>query len=223
MLAAAPPTRKGHHLNRSNLPMQPQLLPPPTAILFDMDGVLVNTFDSWFTSFVDLFADRYGRTLGREEFLGRFWGRDLRDIFAELELALPVPEFCRDYYGKHTERVELYDDTATTLAALSGLPKAVITNTPAPCARLILQDLAIAHFFQEIITGDDVAVGKPNPAIVLRGCERLGCTPQQAVVVGDHRVDMEAGRRAGCRVIGVRIDGDRRIERLGELLAICGM
>lgn len=202
--------------------MLSKLISQPAAILFDMDGVLVNTFDSWYASFVDLFADRYRRPLDREEFLGRFWGRDLRDIFAELELDLPVPEFCHHYYGTHTDRVELYADTATTLAALSDFPKAVITNTPAPCARLILQDLAIAEYFREIITGDDVEVGKPDPAIVLKGCQLLGCSPAQAVVVGDHRVDMEAGRRAGCRVIGVGIDGDFRIERLTELLAILG-
>ncbi|MDH5298627.1 MAG: HAD family hydrolase [Desulfobulbaceae bacterium] len=197
-----------------------KLIPSPAAILFDMDGVLVNTFNSWHSSFVDLFAEVYGSELRREEFLTRFWGRDLRDIFAELELALSIPDFCQGYYGGHAGKVEIYDDTRSTLAALARFPKAVITNTPAACARLILKNLAIEQYFRKIITGDDVATGKPDPAIVLKGCELLGISPAQAVVVGDHRVDMEAGQRAGCRVIGVGVDGDHRIERLSELLSI---
>jgi len=200
--------------------MPPTLTPRPAAILFDMDGVLANTFTSWLGSFVDLFSDRYGRRLDQQEFRHRFWGRDLRDIFAELGLDLSVPEFCSRYYGKHTDKVEIFTDTRPALAALASYPKAVITNTPAACARLILQDLDIKRYFETIITGDDVAQGKPDPAIVLKGCELLGCDPAWAVVVGDHQVDMTAGRRAGCRVIGVGIEGDIRVDRLAELLTI---
>lgn len=197
--------------------MPSKITPCPQAILFDMDGVLVNTFASWYESFVDLFRKVYGQNLLREDFLHRFWGRDLRDIFAELGLSMTIADFCQDYFGKHTDKVEIYADTRSTLAALSPYRKAVITNTPAACAELILQDLEIRTFFDAIITGDDVALGKPDPAIVHRGCELLGCTPPLAVVVGDHQVDVEAGRRAGCKVVGVRIDADWRIENLSEL------
>ncbi|MDH4322086.1 MAG: HAD family hydrolase [Desulfobulbaceae bacterium] len=190
----------------------------PTAILFDMDGVLVNTFAAWYESFVDLFAKVYGQPLPLEVFRQRFWGRDLRDIFSELGLDLSITDFCGGYFAKHTDKMDIFADTRATLAALSPYRKAVITNTPAACAKLILRDLGIRKYFDQIITGDDVAVGKPDPAIVLRGCKLLGCSPAQAVVVGDHRVDIEAGRQAGCKVIGVGIDGDYRIENLSELL-----
>ena len=200
--------------------MSIKISPCPTAILFDMDGVLVNTFASWYGSFVDLFAELYGQPLPREEFLQRFWGRDLRDIFADLGLDLAIPEFCQRYYGNHTHKVEIFADTRSTLAALSSYRKAVITNTPAACAELILRDLGIREYFEQILTGDDVILGKPDPAIVHKGCELLGCTPAHAVVVGDHWVDIEAGRRAGCQVVGVGIDADFRVETLTELLQI---
>ncbi len=200
--------------------MSRPLSPPPAALLFDMDGVLVDTFAAWYASFADLFAHRYGHCLGREEFRSRFWGRDLRDIFAELGLDLGVPAFCADYLGRHTDQMAIYPDTRPTLAALAPFPKAVITNTPAACTELILQDLGIAQYFAAILTGDDVTSGKPDPAIVRKGCELLGCPPARAAVIGDHLVDVEAGRRAGCTVIGVRINGDHRIERLAELLPL---
>lgn len=191
--------------------------PMPTAILFDMDGVLVNTFASWYGSFVDLFAEVYDQPLPSEEFLHRFWGRDLRDIFTELGLDMAITEFCHHYFSRHTDKVEMFTDTRATLADLSAYRKAVITNTPAACAELILQDLGIREYFAHIITGDDVKLGKPDPAIVRKGCELLGCTVAQAVVVGDHQVDIDAARKAGCRVVGVGIDGDLRIETLSEL------
>lgn len=192
----------------------------PAAILFDMDGVLVNTFYSWYGSFVDLFEREYGQNLSQEDFLQRFWGRDLRDIFNELGLNLAIPEFCKHYYAAHTDKVEIFPDTKATLAALSAYKKAVITNTPAACAELILRDLEISEYFDEIITGDDVPLGKPDPAIVHSACRLLGCKPNQAVVVGDHQVDITAGNRAGCKVIGIGIDGDYRIETLSNLLTI---
>ena len=197
--------------------------PCPTAILFDMDGVLVNTFNSWYGSFVDLFRNVYGQPLPREEFLHRFWGRDLRDIFSELDLDMAIPEFCQGYYGNHTDKVEIFPDTRSTLAALSSFKKVVITNTPASCAELILRDFGIREYFEEIITGDDVKFGKPDPDIVYKGCELLGCSPEQAVVVGDHQVDLDAAHNAGCKVIGVRIDGDYRVESLSELLPLLGL
>ena len=197
--------------------MPNKISPSPSAILFDMDGVLVNTFASWYGSFVELFADIYGQPLLREEFLHRFWGRDLRDIFTELDLDMAIPEFCQRYFGNHTDKMEIFADTKATLARLSSYPKAVITNTPAVCAELILRDLGIREYFAHIITGDDVTLGKPDPAIVHKGCELLGCAPAQAVVVGDHQVDIDAARKAGCRVVGVGIDGDFRIEKLTEL------
>lgn len=200
--------------------MTSDILPRPDAILFDMDGVLVNTFASWYGSFVDLFAEEYGQSLPRQEFLDRFWGRDLRDIFVELELEMAVPTFCQRYFAQHTDKMEIFNDTKETLAALSAYRKAVITNTPAACTELILHDLGIREYFAQIITGDDVTTGKPDPAIVHKGCQLLGCKPDQAAVVGDHQVDRDAARNAGCRMVGVGIDGDYRIKTLSELVPL---
>jgi beta-phosphoglucomutase-like phosphatase (HAD superfamily) len=54
--------------------------------------------------------------------------------------------------------------------------------------------------------------------MVLRACELLGVEPSEAVVLGDTRFDLEAAKAAAVWAVGVRIDGDDRIERLEELL-----
>lgn len=61
---------------------------------------------------------------------------------------------------------------------------------------------------------------KPDPEPVRLACDKLGIEPSQAYMVGDSMEDMEAGSRAGCRTIGIGVDGDIRIESIGKLLDI---
>ena len=56
--------------------------------------------------------------------------------------------------------------------------------------------------------------------MLLYALKKLKIKPEEAVMVGDTRYDMEAGRNAGCLAIGFRTDGDKRIENLKELLEI---
>ena len=66
-------------------------------------------------------------------------------------------------------------------------------------------------------TSDRVVHAKPAPDLVLLACRELGVAPAEAVLVGDSRYDREAARAAGAGFVGLGIDGDTRIERLGEL------
>ena len=69
-----------------------------------------------------------------------------------------------------------------------------------------------------MVGGTDVARGKPAPDMVLEACRRLRVAPAEALVVGDSRYDRDAAAAAKVRFVGLRIAGDRRIERLGGLL-----
>jgi beta-phosphoglucomutase-like phosphatase (HAD superfamily) len=70
-----------------------------------------------------------------------------------------------------------------------------------------------------VVGADVVAHPKPAPDLVEEGLKRLGVGPGAAVLVGDSRYDVAAGRVAGVRVVGLRIDADQRIEKLAELPA----
>jgi HAD superfamily hydrolase (TIGR01509 family) len=189
----------------------------PSAILFDMDGVLVDSLDSWWKALNSALKRCRHQEITRDEFMKTYWGHDLKANLKRLQLNPEVARFCNITYGDHLEYIRIYPDTTTTLQKLSSYKKAIITNTPTDCARQILKKFSIEQYFQEIITSDDVLKAKPDPEIVFTACKRLGVDAKTVVLVGDTDSDVKAGRAAGCTVIGLNIAADITIQRLFDL------
>jgi HAD superfamily hydrolase (TIGR01509 family) len=189
----------------------------PSAILFDMDGVLVDSLDSWWKALNSALKKFKHQELTRDEFIETYWGHDLRANLKRLKLNPKVAPFCNITYGDNLDYIKIYPDTKQTLKQLASYKKAIITNTPADCARQILKKFNIEQYFEVIITSDDVVKAKPNPEIVFKACERLGVDLKTVILVGDTESDVKAGRAAGCVVIGLNIDADITIQRLLEL------
>lgn len=189
----------------------------PRAILFDMDGVLVDSLDSWWKALNSALKRCKHKEITRDEFIKTYWGHDLKANLKRLQLNPEVARFCNITYGNHLEYIRIYPDTTTALQKLSSYKKAIITNTPTDCARQILKKFSIEQYFQEIITSDDVLKAKPDPEIVFTACKRLGVDAKTVVLVGDTDSDVKAGRAAGCTVIGLNIAADITIQRLLDL------
>jgi HAD superfamily hydrolase (TIGR01509 family) len=192
----------------------------PSAILFDMDGVLIDSLDSWWHALNDALKRYKHQELTREEFMSTYWGHDLRENLKRLKLRPEVAQFCNIIYGGHIDHIKIYPDTKSTLQQLTCFKKAIITNTPTDCAKQILEKFDIGGYFETIITSDDVKKAKPDPEIVFKACEELKVNPSTVLLVGDTTSDIKAGRAAGCTVVGLRIDADLRIQRLSELLPL---
>jgi HAD superfamily hydrolase (TIGR01509 family) len=190
----------------------------PSAILFDMDGVLIDSLDSWWHALNDALKRFKHQEITRDEFIATYWGHDLKANLQRLNLNPEVEKFCNITYGGHIEYIHIYPDTISTLKKLSSYKKAIITNTPTDCARQILAKFDIEKYFEAVVTSDDVQHAKPAPDIVFAACERLGVEPRTAVLVGDTSSDVNAGKTAGCRVVGLNVDADIRIQRLSELV-----
>ncbi|MFH1013350.1 MAG: HAD-IA family hydrolase, partial [Thermoplasmatota archaeon] len=157
----------------------------PSAILFDMDGVLVDSLDSWWKALNSALKKFKHRELTRDEFIETYWGHDLRANLKRLKLNPEVAPFCNITYGDHLDYIKIYPDTKQTLKQLASYRKAIITNTPADCARQILKKFNIEQYFEAIITSDDVVRAKPYPEIVFKACERLGVDLKKVILVGD--------------------------------------
>lgn len=189
----------------------------PDAILFDMDGVLVDSLDSWWKALNSALQRFKHQEITREEFQRTYWGHDLKANLTRLQLNPEVASFCNITYGNHLDSIHIYPDTTSTLQKLSSYTKAIITNTPTDCARQILKKFSIGQYFQEIVTSDDVKKAKPDPEIVFTACERLGVDAKTVILVGDTESDVKAGQAAGCTVIGLNILADITIQRLSDL------
>jgi HAD superfamily hydrolase (TIGR01509 family) len=189
----------------------------PNAILFDMDGVLVDSLDSWWKALNSALKRFKHQEITRDEFIKTYWGHDLKANLKRLQLNPEVAQFCNITYGNHLDYIKIYPDTKSTLRRLASYKKAIITNTPTDCARKILRKFEIEQYFKEIITSDDVVKAKPDPEIVFKACERLSVDAKTVVLVGDTESDVKAGQTAGCTVVGLNIAADITIQKLFDL------
>jgi HAD superfamily hydrolase (TIGR01509 family) len=190
----------------------------PAAILFDMDGVLIDSLESWWMSLNSALEAFHHSPISKEEFIEVYWGHDLKDNLKKMKLNPEIGTFCNINYRNHVHAIQIYDDTYKTLQKLHAYKKAIITNTPKDCTQQILKRFAIAQYFNVIVTSDDVPRSKPSPAIVFKACTLLKVNPEKTVLIGDTTSDVKAGKAAGCRVVGINIAADHTITRLSELI-----
>ena len=198
-------------------------MPPVQAVLFDMDGTLVDSSDAWFALF-NRARERFGKAPVAPEVFDRdVWGcpfeEELRMFFPDVD-EKDVLEFYEEHYLDAADHIRLIEGVEVVLASLADrdIPVAVVTNTHRPLALKVLGRLGIARWFTDVIGGDEVEHGKPAPDMVLLGCERVGVRPDEALFVGDTDADVQAGLAAGVRTLCLGPHGKNRISRPKEVL-----
>ena len=180
------------------------------AVLFDLDGTLVDTADE-FVVVVQALRQEHGRPAMDPERIRASVSNGARALVSlGLELAEDAPEFER----KRLRLLELYSEVLGSVARLypgietllvelarRGVRWGIATNKPRAYTEPLLARLGITPPPGSVVCPDDVRERKPHPESLLRNCRELGCAPQRTIYVGDHLRDIEAGRRAGMRTI----------------------
>jgi len=192
----------------------------PSGILFDLDGVLVDSFDAWLSALNDALKIFNHKEITKDEFIEKYWGHDLFDNLDKMNLTFEVGVACNNFYKKHVDKIKIYPYTKDILNQLKMYRKGVITNTPKDSAEKVLKKFDIDRYFEFVLTSDDVEMSKPNPEIVLKSCKLLNLKPNEVILVGDTKSDVEAGNTAGCKVIGVKVDADYTIQNISELATL---
>lgn len=180
------------------------------AVIWDMDGVLVDTAEAHFQGWLKLFAE-LDRTLTKDEFLARF-GMKSVDILRAVLGDLPSDELGRlasrkeGYYREEIAgRVQLLPGADRILGALAvaGFCQALASSAPVINIRLILKTTGIGRFLDAVVSGDEVTAGKPDPEIFLEASRRLAVPAEKCVVVEDAIPGIQAARAAGMRCVAV--------------------
>lgn len=194
----------------------------PRAMLFDMDGVLVESYWVWYH-----LLNHAARELGYDEVPHEIyeasWGQSTRadrDAFFPRHTVEEVERFYDEHYFEHVSELRVPEGVAETFDRLRELEvrTAVCTNTQTSLAvRLVERSGATPDV---VVGGSDVPRGKPAPDMLLAALDALEVPPSEAWMIGDSVYDQRAAVAAGVFFVGLGIDGARRIGSLLELFEL---
>ncbi|WP_462379207.1 N-acetylmuramic acid 6-phosphate phosphatase MupP [Pseudomonas sp. Marseille-QA0892] len=182
------------------------------AVLFDMDGTLLDTAPDFVAVIQAMRASRDlppvpEKTVrdvvsgGAKAMVSSAFEVDpASDEFESLRL-----EFLDRYQNACAVHSALYDGMAEVLADIeaAGLKWGVVTNKPVRFAEPIMQRLNLAKRSAVLVCPDHVERSKPDPEPMVLACSQLGVAPETVLFIGDDLRDVESGRAAGSRTVAV--------------------
>jgi beta-phosphoglucomutase len=202
------------------------------AVLWDMDGVLVDSAEYHFLAWRQALSSQEGYEINYDKFRHTFGQRNdtvLRDIFgpgyADESIARVADHKEAAYRALVRERgIAPLPGVLKWLAFLqqNGWGQAVASAAPRANVEAIVEALGIRRYFDAITSAEDVTRGKPDPQVYLLAAERVGATPAKSIVIEDAPAGVEGARRAGMACIGVlsshgQLQADMVVHSLEEL------
>lgn len=191
------------------------------AVLFDLDGVLVQSKEVWFHLMRGAAAHFGHPDIARPAFeatFGQGVDADVNTFFRGTAYA-DLDAYYDAHFMDHAAHFVADPGAPAVFEGLhaAGVKTCVVTNTSTPLAREILARVGLRP--GGLVGSSDVARAKPAPDMVLAGLEKTGVAAAEAVMVGDSPYDREAARAAGVRFLGYGgIAGDAQLARLEDLL-----
>lgn len=201
----------------------------PDAIIFDCDGLLVDTESRWSIAEASLFA-RHGFPFGpaQKELL---IGHSIEDATARMAEHFGRPGTGNDIAAELLSRVRAAIDALAeplpgaaemVRACAAKVRVAVASNSPRDLLDLALKRSGLAELLPVSVAADEVSRPKPDPELYLAACARLGAEPSRSVAFEDSGTGVAAARAAGLYVVTVpsmpdaRLDSDWQLDSLAD-------
>ncbi|MFJ3973382.1 HAD-IA family hydrolase [Streptomyces parvus] len=207
---------------------------PKSVVVFDLDGVIVDSTEVMRKAFSIAYAEVVGEGPAPFEEYNRHLGRYFPDIMRIMDLPLEMEEpFVRESY-RMAHLVPMFHGVPELLRTLRerGFRLAVATGKSGPRARSLLQQLGVLDLFDHVIGSDEIAHPKPAPDIVLHALDLLGAEAHSAMMIGDAVTDLASARGAGVAAVAVlwgesdaaallAAEPDAVLREPADLLALC--
>jgi pyrophosphatase PpaX len=182
-------------------------VPVYQAVVFDLDGTVVDSVELIIVSFPHAIREVLGREVSREEavaWVGRPLGEQMKLFSPEHadELADAYREF---NHREHDRMLTLCDGILHLLEGLhtAGVQVGLVTSKSRYTTQMAFDLTGIEGYFDATICADEAPDNKPSPAPILACLEQLGVGPAESAYVGDSPSDIQAALGAGVAAIGV--------------------
>jgi HAD superfamily hydrolase (TIGR01509 family) len=180
------------------------------AVIFDLDGVLVDSEQLWAAAREELVRERGGTwtaeaTRAMMGMSSREWSRYMRD---ELGVDLPPETISADVVARlerlYRERLPLLPGAVEAVAAMHAeWPLGLASSANREIIELVLELGELGHFFAATVSSEEVPRGKPAPDVYLEAARRLGVRPERCAAVEDSTNGLRSADAAGMTVVAV--------------------
>ncbi len=180
------------------------------AVVFDLDGVIIDSEHVWDSARESLARERGGHWHERAQtdMMGMSsleWSRYMHDVIGLRE---PPEEISAAVVGRleetYREELPLFEGAPEAVARLTERwPLAVASSSNRPIIDLVLELSGLGRYFRTTVSSEEVARGKPAPDVYLEAARRLGVDPSRTVAVEDSRNGILSAKAAGMRVVAI--------------------
>lgn len=179
------------------------------GFIFDIDGTLTSTNQLIFDSFNYIAKKYLNKTFSDEEIVAMFGPTE--DVIIKEWCGEMFEEARKDYYtyySKNHWKAELYPGIKDILNYLENknYPLGIFTGKGRQASMITLKKLGVDHFFDLIVTGDDVANHKPSAEGILKFVNQFGLKKDRVLMIGDSVSDVKASKEAGIKIASVLWD-----------------
>ncbi len=197
------------------------------AVIFDLDGVLIDSEHVWDEVREELARERGGRWNDRAQadMMGMSsteWSRYMHDVIGLPESPEEInAEVVRRMEARYAEHLPLIEGAVDALRRLAPTFRlALASSSNRPLIDLALAQAGIADLFEATVSSEEVGRGKPAPDVFLEAARRLGVVPERCAAVEDSVNGIRAAHAAGMRVIAIP---NRRYPPPPEALALANV
>ncbi len=175
------------------------------AILFDLDGVLVNTLPLYIKAY-DRALKEQDFTFSKKEIVKTCFGKTEETICKNLGIPNRTEQFRKTYFigvNNHFNEGKLFNGVLEilNLCIERQMKLAIISFAYRWYVDKMVKRFNFDKYFKIIIGFDNVKKAKPDPEAAVLACKRFNITPSDAVVIGDSKSDILMGKAAGCKTV----------------------
>lgn len=194
------------------------------AVLFDMDGVLIEAKD-WHYDSLNRALDLFGIPISRHDHLTTFDGlptrRKLEMLSLEHGLPTELHEFLNEMKQQYTMDIVytqckprfVHQYALSTLKA-KGYRLAVCSNSVRNSVVTMMQKAGLSDYLDVMISNEDVSKGKPDPEMYLRAMEHFNLSPQECLIVEDNENGIRAAKASGAHLLVVKDVDETNIQNI---------